>query len=150
MDYRSGQIGRVFWVRFNDGEDLTAEVIELARREEISQALVLFLGALKESNLVVGPRETVIPPDPVVQSFTQGREMLGVGTLAPGPDGPALHLHVGAGRVDRPTLVGCLRADSRVYLLIEAVVLEIQGIAAARKPDQASGLNLLQFGPEDE
>ena len=145
MDYRSGCIGRVFWARLDDGEDLGECLQDLARRETIGQALVLVLGALGQARVVVGPRETVIPPDPVWTAFTGGREILGVGTLVDSPEGPSLHMHIGAGRGEEPTVVGCLRAESQVYLLVEAVILEVTHMSARREPDEKTGLNLLTF-----
>lgn len=145
MEYRCGEIKRVFWVRFEDGEDLRAGLEHLAEREQIHQALVLVLGGMGQARMVLGPLKKTIPPEPNWASFADGREILGVGTLAHGPQGPSLHLHLAAGRGGEPTLAGCLRAESEVYLIAEAVVLETSGLAAVRKADGASGLNLLAF-----
>lgn len=145
MDYRVGQINRVFFLRFDDGEELKGGVEDLARREGIEQALVLALGALGEGRLVVGPREKTLPPEPVWAAFSEAREVLGVGTLSPGPEGPALHLHLAAGRGGEATLSGCLRGEGRVYLVLEAVVLEMTGFSSRRRPEAASNLNLLAF-----
>ncbi|MFH1136138.1 MAG: DUF296 domain-containing protein [Pseudomonadota bacterium] len=145
MKYQAGKIGRVLWVRFDAGEDLRVGLLELAEKEGIDRAMVLALGALERGRLVVGPREAVVPPDPVWVGFADGREILGLGTLAPGPDGPSLHFHLGAGRGGEPSLLGCLRDSSEVYLTLECVVLELSGLTVARVPDAASGQNLLSF-----
>ncbi|MBW2321927.1 MAG: DUF296 domain-containing protein [Deltaproteobacteria bacterium] len=145
MDYRVGRINRVFFVRFDDGEDLRTCVEELAHREKIEQGLVLVTGAMKKVELVVGPKETAIPPEPVWSGFEDSREILGVGTLVQDPEGMSLHLHLAAGRGDEPVKVGCLRGENQVYLVAEVVILEINGLEAARIPDEASGLTLLSF-----
>lgn len=145
MDYRTGRIGRVIWMRLDDGDDLIECVKELAVQEKLERALVLVLGGLGRAEMVVGPREAVIPPEPIWASFTDGREILALGTLAPGPDGPNLHLHTGAGRGEEPTLIGCLKGKNQVYLLAEVVLLELADLDAYRALDRASGFNLLKF-----
>jgi len=145
MDYRVGQIKRVFFVRLDDGEDLRKQVEELAQREKIEQAVVLVTGAMRKAELVVGPKEPVIPPEAVWSGFEDSREILGVGTLVRDQEGGSLHLHLAAGRENEAVKVGCLRGDSQVYLIAEAVILEISGLAAVRSADDASGLNLLSF-----
>lgn len=145
MDYRSGNIGRVFWARVDEGEDLRQGLIELAEKENIEQAMVLLLGAMHEGSLVTGPKEAVIPPEPTWTPFTGGREVLGMASLIKGSNGWTCHLHLATGRYEEPALVGCLRGDSRIYLLVEAVVLEVTGFSARRKPDPTVGLELLAF-----
>ena len=145
MNYQSGNLGRVFWVKFDDGEDLKAGLLELAAKEKIERAAIFAIGALNSAKLVSGPREAVLPPDPIWANFDDCREIIGIGTLAPGPDGPSLHLHAGAGRGGESTSLGCLRDDSEIYLTLECVVLEMNGLTVRRAPDEASGLNLLAF-----
>ena len=41
--------------------------------------------------------------------------------------------------------VGCLREKSETFLVLEAVIIEIQGINAVREPDPVSGLTLLKL-----
>jgi hypothetical protein len=43
------------------------------------------------------------------------------------------------------TLTGCIRKDSRVYLLLEVVVFELLGINTARPWDEAAGISRLIF-----
>lgn len=145
MDYRCGNIGRVFWARLEDGEALVPGLEKLAQKENVEQALVMVLGALSEARMVSGPRENVIPPDPMYMTFTQGREIVAIGTLVRDQKGPKLHMHAAAGRLGEETTVGCLRAESKIYMLCEAVILEITGMKATRDPDPASGFDLLTF-----
>lgn len=143
MNYKTGSIGRVVWARFDDGDDIKRGLEEIALTEKIGQALVLVLGALKKADIVVGPKEAVIPPEPVWTGFADGREVLGVGSIAWTAEGPALHMHVAAGRGEEPVLAGCLRKNGEVYLVAEAVILETTGLTVTRDLDDASGLELL-------
>jgi predicted DNA-binding protein with PD1-like motif len=145
VDYRCGTIGRVFWARLEDGEALVPCLENLAQKENVDQAVVLVLGALGEGRMVCGPRENVIPPDPMYMTFTQGREIVAIGTIARDKNGPKFHMHAAAGRLGEETNVGCLRAECNIYLLCEAVILEITGLTATRDPDPASGFDLLTF-----
>lgn len=145
MDYRTGNIGRVFWARLEDGEALPPALESLAQRENVDQAVVLVVGALADGRMVSGPRENVIPPDPMFMTFTRGREIVAIGTIARDRNGPKVHMHAAAGRLDEETNVGCLRAECNIYMLCEAVILEITGLKATRDLDPASGFDLLTF-----
>ena len=145
MKYSTGEIGRVVWARMDDGDDLRDSLLELAAKENIGPALLLVLGAVQEGRMASGPLENKLPPLAMETHFSDGREILGVGTLAPGGDGPALHLHFAAGRRGQSTKVGCLRSGTPAYLLIECVVLEMRGIKAERVLDRASGFEILDF-----
>jgi predicted DNA-binding protein with PD1-like motif len=41
--------------------------------------------------------------------------------------------------------VGCLRENSETFLVLEAVIVEIEGITAKREPDPVSGMILLKL-----
>ena len=41
--------------------------------------------------------------------------------------------------------VGCLRGASETFLVLEAIIIEIEGIDAKREPDPVSGLTLLKL-----
>ena len=144
MKYAKGKIGRVFLVRFDNGESLTERLKELAAKEKISSAVMVFLGALKEGNLVTGPKKPVIPPQPNKVKFKDGWEVLGVGTIFSNKSGAQLHLHASMGK-RRKVLTGCIRDKSRVFLVIEAVIFELSGIRAAKEIDPKSGINLLKI-----
>ncbi|MBF0530973.1 MAG: DNA-binding protein, partial [Deltaproteobacteria bacterium] len=145
MEYKVGNLQRIFWCRLDDGEDLLKELTNLARRENIAQATITVLGALGQAELVIGPKEKVIPPDSVWSSFTDAREIIGFGTMAPGPDGPSIHMHLTTGRDGQSTEVGCLRRPSQVYLTVEAVVMEMSMEGIRRWPDPAFGVSRLNF-----
>lgn len=145
MQYRQGQLGRVFLARVEHGENLLEEIRNLARAEHLDGAVIFMIGALKSASMVVGPRECTVPPEPVWESFGDGREILGIGTLYPDEMGePALHLHgvLGKGQV---SLTGCLRANTEVYLIVEMVIMELSRLDALRRLDPETGLKMLNF-----
>jgi predicted DNA-binding protein with PD1-like motif len=78
MEYTKGRIGRVFTVRIDHGDDLIKELIKLAELERIESAFFTLLGALKEGKLVTGPKESIVPPEPVWSGFDDVHEILGI------------------------------------------------------------------------
>ncbi len=144
MKYAQGTFGRVFLVRFDDRDDLLAGLKEVAVKENVRVASVLLLGGVRSAGVVSGPREPVIPPDPVWSNFSDGREVIAIGTLFRKGDEPVLHLHGAIGR-HAETLVGCIRKDASVYLVIEAVITEIVGIDARKVMNEKTGLAMLEL-----
>ena len=144
MRYREGSFGRVFLLKFDDGDDLLTGIRTLARTENVRAATITLLGGLRSAGIVTGPREAVVPPEAVWFDFADGREVVGTGTLFWKDNEPAVHLHGAIGRGSE-THVGCVRKDSTVYLVIEAVVAEITGIEARRAVDTRTGLAMLDL-----
>jgi len=56
MQYTKGTIGRIFLLKFNDGDVLLDELNRLARKERLKAGAFVFLGALKRGSLVTGRR----------------------------------------------------------------------------------------------
>ena len=144
MQVAEGKINRVFTLRLEEGERLPDCIETLARRRRIKSALVLLVGGARDGRLVVGPKKTTANPAVMVQAFTAGHEILGVGTLFPGKQGPELHLHVAMGRKQK-ALVGCIRKGIRTYLIAEIVILELTGFTAVRARQPVSGFHLLEL-----
>jgi len=144
MQYTQGSFGRVFLLKFEDRDDLLGEIKRLARTENIKAGTILLLGGMRSAGIVSGPREAVIPPEPMWVNFSDGREVLGIGTLFWGKDEPIIHLHGAVGR-GTETFVGCVRKDSSVYLVVEAIVTEIIGTGARRAMDERTGLVMLDL-----
>ncbi|HIJ05952.1 MAG: hypothetical protein XD88_0791 [Methanocalculus sp. 52_23] len=145
MQYSEGTVGRVFFLRFDDGEDLIESARSFVQEQQISHGVISFLGALHSAGLVTGPEEAVIPPVPHKEQIEGGWECLGTATIYPGEDGPSLHLHAAAGR-GRDAVCGCLRTDCRVYLVVEAVIWEALGIEGRRLHDPRIGAALPVLG----
>jgi len=144
MQYSEGQVGRIFTVRIDDGEDFLREIQRFVTAMNIQSGTIQFLGAVRSAKIVTGPKEPVIPPSPRGEEIFGGWELLGFATIYPGEDGPSIHLHTAAGKGIR-SLAGCLREKAEVYLVIEAIVTEFVGISARRLPHEKTGVNLPVF-----
>jgi len=140
MEYSHGETGRIFYLRVDEGEDLTAAIRTVCTTERIACATVQVFGALREGTVVTGPRDAVVPPDPVTMHFENGWEILGFGTVFPGDEGPDLHLHVAMGRGGE-SRTGCLRGEATVYLVAEVVITELEGMEITRSPDPELGVS---------
>lgn len=142
MRYKAGKVGRVVLARFDHGEQVVSALAGLCEREGISAGWFFLFGAIRKGRLVTGPREATLPPDPVWQEFTEPFEIVGMGSIASCDGPPSIHLHSSLGR-GKEVLTGCLRKEGEVFLVIEAMILEISGVRATRFPDTRSGLHLL-------
>ena len=142
-----GHVGRVFVIRLEDGDVVPSCIEDFAAENGISVAHVVLIGGIGKGQVVVGPRDSdAATPDPMLLPLDGAHEVVGVGVLAPGPDGkPNLHIHASLGRSGQ-TMTGCLRPGVTTWLVGEAVLYEIVGAKAARVKDAASGLPLLEPG----
>jgi len=148
MQYSEGRPGRVFVVRIDDGEDFLAVMHEFIRNKSVQTGTILFLGALRQGRMVTGPEEETLPPEPHHVMFEGGWEMVGVGTICPGEDGPFIHYHASVGRAGI-ALTGCLREKAITYIVAEAIVLEFTGLDIRRVFDEKTGVTL-PFHKKDE
>jgi uncharacterized protein len=144
MEYTTGKIGRIFVLKFSDDDILLRELDRFSRKEKLKAAVIVFLGAMKQGDLATGPKKPVIPPQPNWQSFSGGWEAMGVGTIFTNKTGPQIHIHTAMGKKAK-TLTGCVRKASKVFLVIEAVVLELKGVSATKAIDPETGINLLRI-----
>jgi predicted DNA-binding protein with PD1-like motif len=145
MEYAKGSIGRVFTVRMEHGDDILNELEGLAKLENIRSAMCVLLGAVKEANLVVGPKENMVPPDPQWDRLRDVNEVVGVGNIFTENGFPKIHLHLAAGRGNE-SRVGCLRNESEVFMVVEIFIMEIEGIDATRQFDATKGFAPIVFG----
>jgi len=148
MQYSEGQLGRVFVVRIDNGEDMLISLRQFIRDKGIQAGSVHFLGALLNGRMVTGPEEPVIPPVPHFVMFEGGWEVFGMGTIYPAEDGPHIHFHASVGRSGH-ALTGCLREQATTYLIVEAVIMEFTGLIARHEFDQKTQTNLPNLGKED-
>jgi hypothetical protein len=148
MQYTEGQIGRVFVVRIDDGEDMLISLHQFINDKSIQAGSILFLGALMNGRMVTGPEEPVIPPVPHFVMFEGGWEVFGIGTIYPGECGPHIHYHASVGRSGH-ALTGCLREKAITYLIVEAVILEFNGLSARREFDKKTQVHLPVLGKEE-
>ena len=144
MKYQVGRPGRVVIVRFEDHDDVIGNLVQLAKREKIRAAVLYLVGGMREGSIVVGPEKDEFPPTPVWKKLGESHEVLGVGTIFWQGETPKVHFHGAFGKKDM-VKVGCLRENSETFLVLEAVVIEIEGVTARRELDPESGMVLLKL-----
>jgi len=144
MKYTKGSLGRVFLLKFENNDILIDSLSLFVKKERIKAAAMIFIGALRKGDLVTGPKKPVIPPQPNKVVFKDGWEVMGIGTVFVNSRGPQIHIHSSMGKKNK-SLTGCVRGKSKVFLVIEAVVLELKGIKASKDIDPRTGLNLLNI-----
>jgi len=132
MKYQTGKPGRIVIVRFEDKDDLLAGLVKIARDENIRAAVFHLVGGMREGSIVVGPEKDEFPPTPVWKKLGESHEVVGFGTIFWQDNEPKVK-------------VGCLRADSETFLVLEAVITEIEGVTAQRVLDPVSGMVLLKL-----
>ena len=142
MRYKAGKVGRVVLARFDHGEQVVPALAGLCGKEGISSGWFFLFGAIRNGRMVTGPREASLPPDPVWQEFAEPFEIVGMGSIAAGDGSPSIHLHSSLGR-GKEVLTGCIRKEGEVFIVVEAMVLEVLGVRVTRSPDERSGLELL-------
>ncbi len=144
MEYRTGSIGRVLTIRFDDGDDFLEGLKEIVLKEKIESSWFQILGGVRHAGVVTGPKSPVMPPDPVWCEVDGAREVVGTGSVYMDGDEPRIHLHAAMGHHGE-TLTACVRKESRVYLILEVLLFELQGIDATRPWFDKGGFNQLSF-----
>lgn len=144
MDYRTGSIGRVLTIRFDHGDDLLEGLQEIILKEKIKSGWFQILGGVRQAGVVTGPKQPVMPPEPVWRDVDEAREVLGSGSVhMDGPE-PRIHLHAAMGH-HGDTLTACIRKKTKVYLILEVILFELEGIEASRPWYEEGGFNRLTF-----
>jgi hypothetical protein len=145
MEYTTGTIGRVFFLRVDHGEDLIEALQTVSRKEKIRSAFFFLLGAIEKGELVSGPREACVPPVPMWVKIDTPHEIIGIGNVFYEGEDPKVHLHCSIGR-DEIVRTGCLRNNSKAFMVNEVFLLEISGMVAARVNDSIKGYSPVTFG----
>jgi uncharacterized protein len=94
--------------------------------------------------VVTGPKKPVLPPTPQWTTIKDGWEIVGLGTIFSDGQGPHIHLHGALGQ-GKKGFVGCLRKSARVFLVVEAIVWEMNNIKAKRSLDKDSQMKILSI-----
>jgi predicted DNA-binding protein with PD1-like motif len=144
MKYQVGKTGRIIVARFEDREDVIGSLADIATKEKIRAAAFYLVGGMREARIVVGPESDVIPPVPLWRQLGESHEVTGFGTIFYQDDAPKVHFHGAFGKGDM-VKVGCMREKTETFLVLEAVIVEIEGITAVREFDPVSGLTLLKL-----
>ena len=144
MDYRTGSMGRVLMIRFDHEDDLLEGLKEIVVKENISSAWFQILGGLRRAEVVTGPEEAVMPPTPVWQDVDEAREAIGSGSIHKDGEDPVIHLHAALGH-HGDTLTARIRKNTKIYLVLEVILFEINELQASRPWYEKGGFNRLTF-----
>jgi len=145
MEYKTGNIGRVILARFDQGDDLLEGLKELVRKENLRACWFQILGGLRQAGVVTGPKEPTMPPEPVWAEVEGAREVVGSGSVYWEADEQRIHLHAAMGHHGE-TMTACIRKNTKVYLILEVIIFELQGIEVTRPFFAGGGFNRLTFG----
>jgi predicted DNA-binding protein with PD1-like motif len=144
MKYQVGKPGRILVARFDDHDEVLKNLAEIARKENVRAAVFYLVGGMREGRIVVGPDKDELPPAPVWKELGESHEVMGLGTIFWQGDEPKIHFHGAFGKKDM-IKVGCLRDKSETFLVLEAIIIEMDGINATREIDPAVGMPLLKL-----
>ena len=122
MEYTQGRTARVFVARLHDGESIYDEVNKICVREAIRYAYVQAMGAIKTPSGI--------------------HELVGLGTVVPDANKPALHFHAGIGDSE-DSYVGHPNDEMKVHLNMEVIITEMEGMDMCRAFDPALGKKTL-------
>ena len=144
MNYQIGRVGRCIVARFEDGDEILTALSEIAAKEDVRSAIFYLIGGVTDGRIVVGPEKEELPPTPVWRSLSESHEMVGIGTIFWAEGSPRIHLHGAYGKKDS-VKAGCLREQATTFIVLEAVILEIEGVDAVRELDPLSQMVLLKL-----
>ncbi len=144
MKYQIGKPGRMIVAKFDDNDDVLENLVSIAKKENIRAGVFYLVGGMREGKIVVGPETEELPPKPVWKELGESHEVLGIGTIFWHQDEPKLHFHGAFGKKDM-VKVGCLREKSETFLILEAIIIEMDGINATREIDPEIGMALLKL-----
>ena len=144
MKYQIGNTGRIVVAKFDDHDDVLKNLNEIAKKENIRNAVFWLVGGMREGKIVVGPETEELPPKPVWKELGESHELLGIGTIFWFEDEPKIHLHGAFGKKDM-LKIGCLRENAETFLVLEAIIMEIEGVDAIREIDPEIGMPLLKL-----
>lgn len=146
MQYTSGTCGRVFYLHIDHGEDPIQVINHFIQDQTIRAGVIHFIGAVKKGKVVTGPEKDTLPPEIHVEPLDLPHEVIGTAFIRWGSEGPAIHMHVSAGRGDA-ALTGCLRGTAEVYIIIEVVIIEFTGIEIPLAFNKEANMNLPRLSP---
>lgn len=144
MKYQVGKPGKIVVARFEDRDDVIENLSDIAEKENIRAGVFYLVGGMREGSIVVGPEKEEFPPKPVWRQLGESHEVVGFGTIFWEKETPKLHFHGAFGKRDT-VRVGCLRENSETFLVLEGIIIEIEGVTARRELDPVSNMVLLKL-----
>jgi predicted DNA-binding protein with PD1-like motif len=149
MEYSVGHTGRVILLRLDENEDVLESLKSLASKEKVETGIFFVIGSLKEGSLVSGAETEDLPLVPIWHPLEKNHEILGIGNIFQMEGQPKIHMHAALAR-GAECLMGCLRENSKVFLLEEIIILELLGTEAFRERDMRTGLSVLKLRRETD
>lgn len=125
--------------RLDAGDDLTVEILKIARKEKIKTARVEAIGGVRSLKLAYFDHEKKKYEEHDFSEFMEVTSLLGNITQKDGE--PFLHAHANFGRRDLSVVGGHL-ISAEVFPLLEVVVTPTKN-RAIRKFDRKTGLNVI-------
>ena len=144
MKYQTGKPGRIIVAKFDDHDDVLENLVDIAKKDNIRAGIIYLVGGMREGKIVVGPETDELPPSPVWKELGESHEVIGLGTIFWHNDEPKIHFHGAFGKKNM-VKVGCLREKAETFLVLEAVIIEMEGINATREIDPKVGMALLKL-----
>ena len=146
MEYEEVKRGRSFILKFEHKDNFLDELLSFVKEKQIRAGKIEIIGALKNAKGAVGPQTDELPPTPIIKEINNAHEVVGVGTIFWQDDEPKLHLHCAIGHKDDANVI-CIRQDTEVFIVIEAILQEYVETTAERKIDEEIKMPLLSFEP---
>jgi predicted DNA-binding protein with PD1-like motif len=144
MEYSVGHTGRVLVLRLDENEDVLGSLESLALKEKIENGVFFVIGSLKEGSLVSGAETEELPVIPMWHHFKKNHDLMGIGNIFSMEGQPKIHMHAALARGEECRM-GCLRENSKVFLLEEIIIFELLGTEAYREKDVKTNLSVLTF-----
>ncbi|MCK5698934.1 MAG: DUF296 domain-containing protein [Candidatus Aenigmarchaeota archaeon] len=144
MKSEQATLGRTFILKFDHNDDFLEELKAFIKQNQIKAGTIQLLGALKKAGIVTGPQKDELPPTPIERQIQDAHETVGFGTIFWQDDEPKIHIHASLGR-DKDTTIACIRKETQVFIVIEAILQEYKDTTAKRQPDNETGMSLLSF-----
>ncbi|MFC1517045.1 PPC domain-containing DNA-binding protein [Candidatus Margulisiibacteriota bacterium] len=142
MKVQEGKLGRVFILAFDHEEEILEPLKNFIKEKKIKAGFIYLLGAVQSGQIVCGPKETVVPPDPIKKELKEANELVAIGSIFWEGAEPKVHLHAALGKGEK-TLLGCIRKAAKVFITIEALLLEVTDVNFEKKLDPKIGLPIL-------
>lgn len=144
MKYVHAELGRTFVLKFDHDDDFFFEMKTFCLKEGVLSGSVQFIGAMHDGTVVIGPKNSDLPPIPQWKSIDSPHEVFGFGTIVSLKGVPHIHLHTVFSN-ETGAFVGCIRQSTTVFIVVEAIVSEFISDNIKREYDNKTGLNLLSL-----
>ncbi len=84
MKYASGTCGRIFYLHIEHGEDPIRTITGFIREHGVHAGVINLIGAVRNTRLVTGPKEDLLPHEPRWEEVPDAHELVGIGIIRSG------------------------------------------------------------------